>query len=443
MESAQSNGKLSLIQKLSYGVGDLGANLVFNMVSFYLLYYLTDVALLTASLAGLVLTLVRVIDAFTDPAIGMLSDRTQSRWGRRRPFILFGAIPVGVFFFLLFAGTPLRGQTGMFLYFLLIYAVFFISYSVVNVPYSALTPDLTKDPDERTVLNGYRMACAIIGTLVAAGATSALVGLFPDESTGFAMVAAAYGLIFILMSQIVFWGSKGRDRSVPQTGSQKVLGLYLSALKNKPFMLVAVTYIIHSFAVTTISSSLIYYLKYYIGREGLISTIFLVLLLTAMLFIPLWVWISKKIGKKQAYMIGMSVLACAMVVMFLLKPEQVPFIYVLAFAAGSGLSTFFVLPWAIVPDTIDYHAQRTGQQIEGVFYGIWNFGPKLGSAVAGFCLGMGLTAFGYVPNLVTQSSKTILGIRSIFCLVPAVIILCGVVVMSFYRLNQKSPAGSN
>ena len=437
MESMKTIDKLTFFQKLSYGVGDLGANLVFNMVSFYLLYFLTDIALLTASLAGLVLTLVRVIDAFTDPAIGMISDRTHSRWGRRRPFILFGAFPVGVFFFLLFAGTPVHGQNGMFFYFLLVYALFFISYSVVNVPYSALTPDLTKDSDERTGLNGFRMASAIVGTLIAAGATTVLVGLFPNERTGYAVVAAIYGTIFILMSQIVFWGTKGKDRAIVQNGKEKILDLYKSALRNKPFVLIAVTYIIHSFAVTTISSSLIYYLKYYIGKEQMISIIFLVLLLTAMLFIPFWVWVSKKTGKKAAYMVGMSILAIAMVIMFFLKPGNVQWIYILAFIAGSGLSTFFVLPWAIVPDTIDYHKQRTGQQIEGVFYGIWNFGPKLGSAIAGLCLGLGLTLFGYIPNLAEQAKMAILGIRSIFCLVPAIIIAIGVVVMSFYPISRK------
>ncbi|HEX2979881.1 MAG TPA: MFS transporter, partial [Anaerolineaceae bacterium] len=244
MQTQTSAAKLSLSRKLAYGVGDLGANLVFNAVSFYLLYYLTDISLLAASLAGLVLTLVRLIDAFTDPLIGYLSDRLQSPWGRRRPLIFFGAFPVGIFFYLLFAGSPVQGQMPMFFYFLAIYAGFFIAYSVVNVPYSALTPDMTKDFNERTSLTGYRMAAAIVGTLIAAGATKALTGLFPTERGGFAIVAAIYGVVFIVMTQVVFWGARGFDRSLPRVEKEDLLKLYRSALANKPFVLIAVTYIL-------------------------------------------------------------------------------------------------------------------------------------------------------------------------------------------------------
>ncbi len=440
MNLQSSAGKLSFRQKLSYGVGDLGANLVFNLIGFFLLYYLTDISLLKASLAGLVLTLVRIVDGIIDPFIGIITDRTSSRYGRRRPFILYGAVPVGIFLVLLFSGSPVQAQAGKFIYYLLIYALFVTSYSIVNVPYSALTPDLTKDFDERTSLNGFRMASAIVGTLIAAGATTILVGLFTHEAVGFSSVAALYGFIFILMSLIVFWGTKGKDRNAPQIHDENMVSLYKSALKNKPFILVAITYILHTFAITTISSSLIYYLKYYIGQEDLISLTFLVLLLTSMVFIPFWVWVSKKIGKKQAYMIGMSILALGMVMLFFLKPEDVSRIYFLAAFAGSGLSTFYVMPWSIVPDAIEYHQLRTGQKIEGVFYGIWSFGPNLGSSLAGFSLGMGLTAFGYIPNLVNQSQKTLMGIRSIFCLFPAAIILIGVWVLSYYPITKKSLA---
>lgn len=172
---------------------------------------------------------------------------------------------------------------------IIFYALFVTSYSIVNVPYSALTPDLTKDFDERTCLNGFRMASAIVGTLIAAGATSILVGLFINEATGFSSIAALNGLIFILMSLIVFWGTKGKDRIAPETHAENMVSLHKSALKNKPFILVAITYILHTFAITTISSSLIYYLKYYFGQEDLISLTFLVLLLTSVAFIPFWV----------------------------------------------------------------------------------------------------------------------------------------------------------
>lgn len=438
MEEHELHLKLPASRKLAYGVGDLGANLVLNAVSFYFLYYLTDVALLGASLAGLVLTLVRVVDACIDPGIGYWSDRTRSRWGRRRPFILFGAIPMGVILLLLFSGSPLPGEAGMFFYYLLIYTLFCISYSLVNVPYSALTPDLTKDFDERTSLNGYRMAAAIVGTLIAAGATKPLVGLFPSERLGFPIVAAAYGLIFVGVSLIVFWGSRGHDRSVAEGRKEAISSLYLAALRNKPFMLVTVSYILHSVAVTMISASLVYYLKYYLRQEALLSPTFLVLLLTAMVCIPFWVWVSKRAGKKAAYLAGMSIFVAGLLLLFFLQPGQVSGIYLLAALTGSGLSTFFVLPWAIVPDTIELHERRTGQRIEGIFYGIWNFGPQLAGSLAGLAIGLGLDLAGYIPNVAQQSPSALLGIRIVFCLLPALLALLGIGIMSFYPISKQS-----
>jgi len=272
---------------------------------------------------------------------------------------------------------------------------------------------------------------------VAAGATTALVGLFPNERTGFAVVAGAYGLVFIAASLVVFWGTKGRDCAVALPTDESALRLYLSALKSTPFMLVAVTYICHSVAVTTISSSLIYYLKYYMKQEALISIIFLVLLLTAMLCIPLWVWVSKRAGKKAAYLAGMSILLASLLLIFFLRPGQISLMYALAALAGSGLSTFFVMPWAIVPDAIAYHEMRTGQRIEGIFYGIWNLGPQLGGSLAGLAIGLGLTLFGYVPNLAEQSARTMLGIRGIFALLPALLVLIGIAIMAFYPITRQ------
>jgi GPH family glycoside/pentoside/hexuronide:cation symporter len=437
MSDQHNIDRLSLRTKVAYGVGDLGANLVFGTVGFFLLYFLTDVALLSASLAGIAMMTVRIVDAFTDPLVGYLSDRTRTRWGRRRPFLLFGSLPVGMFFLILFTDTPIQSQALLFVYVVIAYLLFFVSYSAVNVPYSALTPDMTRDFDERTNLTGYRMASAIVGTLIAAGATTALVALFSTERSGFSVVAGLYGAVFIVMTLIVFLGVRERKKPAPYTAGSSMLRLYGSAFKNTPFVLASVTYILHTMAVLIISTTLIYYFKYYMKRESLIGTIFLVLLLTAIVFIPFWVRISRTIGKKASYNIGMTVFALSMVGIFFLRPDQLVAMYLLTAVAGMGLSTNFVLPWAIVPDTIEFNEMKTGNRNEGIFYGIWSFGPKLGSAGSSLLVGFILHLSGYVPNVTDQSGTTLMGIRLGLCIVPAAIMGIGIGVLSFYPITHK------
>lgn len=426
---------LSLATKLGYGVGDLGANLVFTAVNFYLMYFLTDISLLSASLAGVAMMAVRLVDACTDPLIGHLSDRTRTRWGRRRPYILFGSFFVGAAFVLLFTRIDIGSSAGRFAYFTLVYLIFFVAYSVVNVPYSALTPDIATDYHARTDLVGYRMAFAIIGSLIAAGATKMLTGRFADEAAGFHAMACLYGSVFIVLSAVVFLSVRERPSAIASPDGGSALRLYVAAGKNRPFLLAALTYILHTLAVVIMSSTMVYYFKYYIRQENHLGPIFLTLLGVAVMGIPLWVMISRKIGKKLAYNVGMLIFAGAMVAIFFLSADQLPMLYTLTALAGLGFSTFFVLPWAIVPDTIEYHEFVTGQRNEGIFYGIWSFGPKLGSAAASLCVGLALAHCGYIPNAALQPARALFGIRVVLSIVPAAIIVLGVVVMSFYPLS--------
>ncbi|MEA3223658.1 MAG: MFS transporter [Thermodesulfobacteriota bacterium] len=426
---------LSLKVKLSYGVGDLAANLVFNTINFFLIYFLTDVVFISAALAGVAMMVVRIWDAAVDPAVGYLSDRTTSRFGRRRPWILFGAFPLGIFFFLLFTKITLESQTLLFIYIIFVYAVFFTSYSVVNIPYSALTPELTQDFNERTTLTGYRMTAALFGTLIAAGATKPLIGLFANERMGFSVVALVYSIIVVLINLVVFFNVKEKKEFLKRD-TAPILESYRSAIKNRPFIIAAVSYFLNFVALIIISSTLIYYLKYYMKNENAVSTIFLTLLLTAAAMLPVWVLISRKIGKKLAYCLGMGILAVVLVFIFFLKPDQIVLMYFLIVGAGIGLSTNYVLPWAIVPDTIEYDELYTGKRREGLFYGLWNLGTKLASAAAIMVVGMVMSLTGYVAN-VPQSSNALLGIRVLMSFIPVAIIIVGIVVLSFYPITKK------
>ncbi|HTH14229.1 MAG TPA: MFS transporter, partial [Spirochaetia bacterium] len=173
--------KLSLKTKLGFGIGDLGGNLFFTALSFWALHYLTDVVGLAAASAGAALMVGKLWDAFVDPVVGMMSDRTRTRWGRRRPYLLFGALPLGLVMALFFAAPGLTGQAPLFWWALLVFALLNTAYSFVNIPYGSLTPELTADYHERTALNGFRFGFAVVGTLLGAVLVQPILGLIPGN----------------------------------------------------------------------------------------------------------------------------------------------------------------------------------------------------------------------------------------------------------------------
>ncbi len=436
MQEVQSIGKLSVKTKIAYGMGDLGANIVVQAVALYYLYFLTDVTLLSASLAGMSLMLVRCIDAFSDPLIGYFSDRTRTRWGRRRPYLLFGSLGCGAFFFLLFTYIPIQRQGLLFLHATLSYLAFYICFSLVNIPYAALTPDLTQDYDERTSLTGYRMAGAITGIFISAGLTMPLIALFPNERIGFSLTAAGFGALFIILTLIVFWGVKEKKVFAEEHDPTPMFRLYLESFKNRPFLMVVLAYILVELAVVLTSSTLIYYMKYYMKKEELLSTLFLTLLGTAFLCIPFWALVSRRLGKKWSYFIGIGIFSVAMIGIFFLKPGQILAVYILTALAGLGFSTEFVNPWTMLPDTIEYNELVTGKRNEGVLYGIFSFGPKLSGAFAGFLVGWALSLSKYVPNLADQAAGTLLGIRLIFCIAPVLFTALGMIAIAMYPISH-------
>lgn len=437
MNDIQAANKLRVKTKVSYAMGDLGANIVCQSVALYYLYFLTDITFLKASLAGISLMLVRCVDAFSDPLIGYFSDRTKTRWGRRRPYLLFGSFGCGLFFFLLFTYLPIHNQGLLFVHATFSYLIFYVCFSLVNIPYSALTPDMTQDYDERTNLTAYRMTGAIIGMFIAAGLTSELIKLFPTERMGFSLTAAGYGVLFVILTLIVFWGVREKKDYSTQHDDTPMFRLYLNSFKNRPFVMVLLAYIMVELAIVLISSTLIYYMEYYMHKKELLSTIFLSMFGTALICIPFWALISKRMGKKWSYFMGIGLFSIAMICIFFIKPENLLLLYLLAALAGMGLSTEFVNPWAMMPDTIEYNEFMTGKRNEGVFYGMQSFGPKLSGALAGLMAGEVLTLVHYVPKLVNQSSETLLGIRLIFCIVPVIFTGLGMVFIALYPISHK------
>ncbi|MHB1354357.1 MAG: MFS transporter [Anaerolineae bacterium] len=439
MASTPKTDRLPWQRKVSYGVADLGFSITGTLIGVFFLVFLTDVAGLRPALAGLAILVAKQWDWINDPIIGHLSDRTKSRWGRRRPFLLFGFIPFGILFTLLWWKAPIAQQGFMALY----YAGLMMAYDTVAtltyMPYFALTPDLTDDYDERTSLTAYRMAFSIVGGLFAFVVPTLIIGSFRPENANLVLLnGALFAVVSAVPVLITFLGTRER----PQTESvvqPRLRDSLSAAFRNRPFLFSLGIYLFTWCAVDVMASALIYFIKYYFLRESLTPVIFGAVFVTALVFLPFWSWISRRFNKRLAYIFGIAFWAvCQMILVLLLPTVGQGVIIALCCLAGIGVSAAHVLPWAIIPDAVEWDELQTGQRHEGMFYSLVMLAQKAASGIAIFVVGVALEWSGYVANAEVQTPNTLLAIRAISGGVPAILLVCGIIFASVYPIGREA-----
>ncbi len=429
------NTKLSLRSKISYGAGEFSSSIFFTITSFWLMNFLTDEVRLSAALAGTALLVGKIWDAVIDPFIGHFSDHTRSRWGRRRPYILFFAIPFGAAFVIMFRNPGIEGQTGKFFWAMLAYIFFCTVYSFTNIPYNSLLPEMTKEYNERTNLSGYKQGFAVIGTLLGAGAALPIMGLFGGGSAGFVGMSAVFGFLAALSLLVSFFSVREPPAQAQPAGENLVRSLR-DAFSNRPFLTLVSAWFVNSTSMAILQTMLVYFYKYILNDEAGVTLAMITLLVVTILAIPLWVWIAKKLGKKNAYILGMTLTVVTVLLMAFTGDRLGMGTLALMALAGVGFSSHYVLPWSMAPDTIEYGYYRTGVRREGIYFSVWTFVIALGGALAGFLVGQGLNLFEYIPN-VTQTATSVLGMRLLIGPLPALLILLGNLAMFFYPLDKK------
>ena len=428
--------KISRKTKLGFGAGEFSSSIFFTLTSFWLLNFLTDEVRLSAALAGSALLVGKIWDAAIDPFIGYLSDHTRSRWGRRRPYILFFTIPFGIAFVLMFRNPGIASQPGKFWWAMLTYIFFCTVYSFTNIPYNSILPEISKDYNERTNISGYKQAFAVIGTILGAGAALPIMALFGSRTAGYVGMAAVFGFLTILSLLATFFSVR-EPKLLEQPRGESIPRSLKDVFTNKPFVLLLTAWFTNSTAVAIMEAMLIYYYKYIFRAEGSVTMAMIILLVVTIATIPFWVWFARKVSKKVAYVIGMALTALA-VILFAFTADRLGQTFALVYMvlAGFGFSSHYVLPWSMAPDTIEYGYSRTGVRREGVYYSVWTFMIATGGAFAGFLVGQSLGLFGYVPDAV-QSASSILSMRLLIGPLPALLILLGNLALIFYPLNQK------
>ena len=430
--------KLSRLTKFFYGSGDLGFSLVGTIIGAYFLFFLTDVVGIKPAIAGIAILIGRTWDYLNDPLIGHLSDRTRSKWGRRRPFLLFGALPFALAFTLMWYRPPFESQVALAVYYALAYVIFDAAATFVYMPYFALTPELTEDYDERTSLTSYRMFFSLLGGLLAFTIPLMIVGSFtPANANKVLLMGAIFGLGSALPLLLVFFNTKERDEFVAQE-KPKFLDSIKAALKNKPFIFGAVIYLLTWVCMDILQTILLFFIKYVLKLEGMSDIIMALIFVTAIIALPFWEYASRKLNKRMAYVYGVVFWAVAQILLITVGPlVPMPVLVLLCIMAGIGVSAAHVLPWAILPDAIEWDEYKTGERHEGMFYSLVTLMGKIASSIAIPLTAIMLDVTGYIPNSAQQPASALLGIRLLIGPVPAVFLTISIIFALKYPLERE------
>lgn len=432
--------RLPLRLKLLYSTGDLSTSIPLALLMFFQLYFLTDVAGLRPDYAGWAVAAGRIWDAVNDPLFGLVSDRIRSRWGRRRVLLLFGAVPLGLSFMLMWLVPPL-GPLGLTVYYALTFILFDTAFTAVHVGYNSLTPELTADYDERSALNGYRMVFSISGTLGAIILTTVLGWTIEDGRLLFAVVGIGLGLISIVPPLVVFRVT--REHATHQQARPLPMREALRAtLRNRPFRLMMGLYLLSWTTASILAAVLVYVANYYLRVPEQANYFVLAAQGSAIVFIPLIVWLARRLDKRRAFILGTATWIAVLLGIFGLRADQVGLGYVLAALSGVGIATAYVVPWSMLPDIIEHDQVETGRRREGSFYAFASFFQKLGTGAAIWAMGQALARAGYVTPemgapLPMQPEQAVTAIRAFAGPVPAVLLVLAIVFAWRYPITRE------
>lgn len=431
------NKKLSFGLKVGYGIGDVGSNIFIVTSGLFLLFFLTNILGIEPALAGLVLLFPKLWDVISDPIMGGISDITRSRMGRRRPYLLAASIPFGLIFFFLFLTPNFDSDLAKALYVGLMFAIGCTVFTVFNVPYSSMVAEMTDDYNERMSITSFRMIGSSIGVLLAGGLAMPLVEIGGGGEAGFRFMGIVLGVLITAFCLICFFWTR-KAKTLPVNEEKPPFSKQIKiAFRNTPFKMLMMMYTFQSLGIGVLMAGLIYYVKYVMGLpETSMGIIFPILIVTAIIFIPVWVKIGIKLGKIKAYTIGISILAVMLFSLFFTKSYQLNLFYVQIFLLGIGFSSFQLFPFSMLPDTIEFDELQSGMRREGIFSGIWSSAQKTAYSIGPSIVGFTLSMSGFV-NTSVQPESVEIGVRIVFCLFTAFMILLSLLPFYKYDLTEE------
>ena len=427
------------VKRIAYALPALALAVIGIPIYVYLPKFYTDAVGISISTVGFLLMAVRLFDAVTDPVIGYLSDKISTPFGRRRPFIALGSLGLAISLLFLFIPPTSSGIDPAFRFGFWLFALFFF-WTLVTIPYESLGPEMTTDYHERTTLFGLRDGFLIIGTLIAAASPALITwigGIFEREVTEhnrFYVLAFLYAPMIIISCAFCIWQVRENPAS-KKSRQDTIFKGFLDVLRNKPFLILLMAYTISAIGSNLPATLILYYVEYVLEAQN--AEVFLFLyFLTGIIFLPLWIAISRRTGKRNAWIMSMIINTGAFAGVFFLGPGDSHIYGILVFLSGIGFGAGLALPSSIQADVIDYDELMTGQRREGRYIGLWSISKKLSAA---FGIGLGLLLLGnagYTPNI-PQGQETADMLRVLYALVPCICNAVSILIIFFYPITEK------
>ncbi|MDP3278199.1 MAG: MFS transporter [Deltaproteobacteria bacterium] len=419
--SDSAANSLPLSRVALFGLGDWGPSTASTAVLFFLPFFLTDIARIQPSVAAWVLLAGGAWDALCVPLIGAWSDRTRTRIGRRRPFMLAGALPFALAFASLWWIPPWHGAARA-VYFALAYLAFDTAFAAVQVPYASLTPELSLVPADRTRLNAARAVVSMVGGLVAAASIPAAIHAFEDRARGYAVTMAVVGLVGMVPFLIL--GTRLRERPARDQGpAPHPLREIRGALQTPAVREAALVYLAAWVTVSVVASMFEYFITHVLGMVGKLDVILGLVQCSALVSVPLVAWASERFGRRKTLAVGALFWSAVLFGLMLLPREHATWGYGLALLCGPGIAASHVIPWTLIADAVEADEKHSGRRREGAVYGVLGFAQKAAVALAVSGSQAVLGRAGYNASLRVQSEQVQFAIRMLFSLGPAVLLL--------------------
>ncbi|MDB5461776.1 MAG: hypothetical protein JWP23_165 [Phenylobacterium sp.] len=421
----------------AFGAGDFACNLYWQSISLYLLFYYTDAVGLSAATAGLIYMVASIWDGLIDPMVGAAADRTRTRWGGYRPYILFGAVPLALAFGLLYYRPPFEGAA-LVGFVLAAHLLFRTLYATVNVPYAALTARMTQDARERATLSGARMLFSTVAAVVVALATQPIAQAVtgrPDGARGFFVAACLFAGVATLVFPLVFLTTREQVGGTIAIHGGASRAYWRTVLQNRAFWTLIIGGGFMITCMTALGKSVLYYFKYYLQDEAGARTALALASASGLAIVPFWMVVARRVSKRAIWLASCAIYAGGLVVFAFVDLRaawQMDVFLVYMQVATVGLSFAY---WAILPDTIEYGEWKTGVRAEAFVFGLALLFQKVALGLGAGLFGLALAGVGYHPNQ-AQTPETLHGLKFIMVALPLVGVTICAVAMLFNPLKR-------
>jgi len=436
MSKSSTSEKLSIKEKLGFSAGEFSSSIVWQTLMFFLPAFYTDTYGLSAAAVGTMFLAVRFFDAFNDPIMGVIADRTNTRWGKFRPYLLWFAVPYGVLAMLMFY-TPNFSDQGKVVYAYITYGLMMVVYTAIMIPYNSWVGVISPNSEERTSVSSYKFVFAYLAGLTVQALVLPMVAYFGsgNDAVGYTTTMIILGSISILFFLVTFFSAK--ERVQPEARVKSKLKEDIKDLwHNKDWILVFITSMLLLIYVIIRSGDIMYYFEYHLGNKDLATSFMVVGTVAVLLGVLPTKWLSARIGKRKLFIISLIIISVSQIGFYFTGPDDIVLIFALQIIFSLASGPTMPLMWAMLADTADYSEWKTHRRATGLIFSATNMSIKSGVAIGGAAIMWILAYTGYEANQ-PQTEESIYGIKMLMSIIPAIMAAICIIPLLFYKLDDK------